>query len=1447
MYVNAQFRYLLQAQSYLDSVQSSNPEARIFQIGKLIKDSTVEIHPFYVGTGQSISKLLRDSHEYPDGLHVNVQEYMHKNTRTPFVVDSEWLNVIPMTRCEQFAAISAIVDAFLRFISISILNPGPSITRDDVCVKEACSIDGTKSSFHINIFNLIFATLEDDMCNFMFYFCCWIRENRIDYPNIPEAAFYSTPQTNKIINDNNGRKTSDQVWSTICNEIKYLWSIGKLHPAKCLFIDLGIYGAGHAIRTCGSTKPGGKPRFLRPCLVTNYWQIHCPSFIDDISLNAPAPPKLHRQAWMLTSLLTRSHLANGTVYVPLVTGRTQPKSTCRRTIVATPVDPIFTLDTTSYRWIHVGVHGSSHIDLVDTNPVDHDNDDVIYQNDTMYQDDNDVLMDLEHDYDEPFFCRYVCNDDRDDAFITMFKRVNGVWFDARNDRRCTADECAHIDIERDASTMSRPDNYSWCMQVLWNMRKLGLEHMQMCTSVDDDGHPIDYTMLFEQCADNLRVQGTDIQIKCNESRAQLLMFSGSHVTLHREFPLVNGTTERAVKLDDIVSHTTVFCPVHEATWWNRNPSAFVDISPSGMRYLHCSTCNNTIWESPRNDTYIGYDVNDGIRELGSECVHFIHKPYFKLKHLIGVKDALVGNFDDNDNDSDIDMLDESDNSDHDNKRTRQIYFGKPKTFIGRSAMGTGKSELTQSLAIKNAEYIMEMLGCSATKQLGILNVTPRTGLSGTTSHNLDMIDYKDLEGLIDNVRHRGHVNADHMSHSELLCLQNRLTICLNSVSKLADRKEPYDIVILDEATTTALSFISPYLLPHLQKTLDVLFKILREARLRILLAADLDALTLQTILPDVDWNAPMDDVRITINTGGIGGIKEHDSYMSNDLHAVCRVLKMKLLEGKSVYIPTNRARFAEALVAFCKLQGLRDDEIVILSSTSPQSLKDSMMNWPRWTLGYAVEGDPDFPPGRQQRPVVRVFIASPLFGLGYNVSGIIFDITIGIYPKYPIIDTLNAQQAARVRGVKEKALIFCYPDQTFDGCDTSFSTAAMEANVQRAVAEYDAELDAAEIIPPDLKTPSVRRFAIIKRVEQKVAEMYGMYIFIALIESATGRRPMHLMSWLCNKGVGPIRHLPPLSDIEVDILSAGSDIGDDDDAPVMRDEMVQLCNMVLRGSDELRPIDHARVKLFSNLPIPPGLLVETERKMCLLKSYDRLLMVMDVMAYNGTRILQLRDVQKRNASAGVSTVTPSDRLLQRYTVFDTWANLVIKYLVLSDIEVYSHPEGDGAALFTNMIYAWLANASSEDGIFTMVFDVMHTAQLKADVEDILQNISNLQYADADVDVWFNTKIMKTMCKCNSFCEARIGHVIGKGFKALLGLSNVKIHSTKGKGKVYIKINRLQRIVSLACVRRIGLNASSISNMGVDDYRTLDAFRNAIHLGQIMPLDEKISDLCDIHI
>ena len=79
-------------------------------------------------------------------------------------------------------------------------NSDKPITRDDVCVEQACDTEKRKASFHVKVPRLVFRNMACDMKSFVFYFCAWMGENIDDVSEkIPQIFFYQTPDAQEKI------------------------------------------------------------------------------------------------------------------------------------------------------------------------------------------------------------------------------------------------------------------------------------------------------------------------------------------------------------------------------------------------------------------------------------------------------------------------------------------------------------------------------------------------------------------------------------------------------------------------------------------------------------------------------------------------------------------------------------------------------------------------------------------------------------------------------------------------------------------------------------------------------------------------------------------------------------------------------------------------------------------------------------------------------------------------------------------------------------------------------------------------------------------------------------------------------------------------------------------------------------------------------------------------
>ena len=450
-----------------------------------------------------------------------------------------------------------------------------------------------------------------------------------------------------------------------------------------------------------------------------------------------------------------------------------------------------------------------------------------------------------------------------------------------------------------------------------------------------------------------------------------------------------------------------------------------------------------------------------------EHIVFINEDYFTLEHLLGI--------------------DEGDNDDNHSVNSLLRRHTYPQIFIGKSRMGTGKTTLLGRLADTDLGIVMGRLGLVANEQPSILSISPRRDLAQFTGEMLKLVSYTDDEKMAEHWRRLYGDERSPENDDELLCAQSRLSICVNSLKRLKDRHEGYDVLVMDEFATTALAMISKHMLPRVRETMQVLRFLVKNSKYVILLAADGTPRMAKTLLPFVDWDDPS-NLRITINNGGIGGISGHDLYMSYDFVETCRVLKRYVQEGKSVYVPTNYKVFAKKLVEFCVgYLGLTEDEVMIYQKDSPRKLKKEIIYDPEWRLGHVVS--PSHPKSRlDPYTKVRVFIATPAFGVGFSVKGDLFDVTIGFFFTYPLTVPGNVQHIARIRGVKEKTIICYYQSRQAKRTKYSKMMSNDQTRLENAIKTYE---DMIANIDPDrfdrLPDGGVRSFAVHCEVQARLS------------------------------------------------------------------------------------------------------------------------------------------------------------------------------------------------------------------------------------------------------------------------------------------------------------------------------------------------------------------------
>ena len=756
-------------------------------------------------------------------------------------------------------------------------------------------------------------------------------------------------------------------------------------------------------------------------------------------------------------------------------------------------------------------------------------------------------------------------------------------------------------------------------------------------------------------------------------------------------------------------------------------------------------------------------------------------------------------------------------------------------------MGTGKTTLLGRLAHMDLGFIMGRLGLNIREQPSILSISPRRDLARFTGEMLKLISYTDHERMLEHwYRWHGNDQAP-ADDDELLCAQRRLSICLNSLKRLRERNEGYDILIMDEFATTALSMISKHMLPYVKETMKILKFLVRNSKYVILLAADGTPRMARTLLPFVNWNDPA-NMKITVNNGGAGGISGHELYISHDLIETCRVLKRYVQEGKSVYVPTNYKAFAEKLVDFCiGYLGLMEDEVMIYRKETKREIKREIIRDPEWRLGHV-----DKPSHHKSRldpyPKVRVFIATPAFGVGFSVKGDLFDVTIGFFFTYPLTVPGNVQHLARIRGVKEKTIICYYKSRQAKKAKFLRMPSDDQTRLENAIRTYENMI--AGVDPERFeKMPDggIRSFAIYCEVQARLSRWYGDSMFVEEVTKSTRTVPHLLESWICNKGVGPVKDLPELSPQEMTLIRSKDSQSDfaNDLLPKTWQAMCELWLKQVRGGVDLTEDEARCIEVFDELPVPYGLLEEHERRAAFISRLDHIWRAMEVAtAGRAERLLEL-DLKRYVASRGVSTVFAEERYYQQYQLFDVWARLLIPCL----------PE------------AYRQLAASESGIIVLSFlasqwqwknknDCFHFDLRPEDTDfedalgDVEEMIDELCEHRADTGRWFGKTDLKNL---TTFSENDLvkmyASVVRKGLRQFLGKDSVKVVTNRKNGSVRVKINGLKRLITLACVRRINLDCDAAIVVSAEKFSVVSKYRNCLFLTDLVPSDDELTHAC----
>lgn len=272
--------------------------------------------------------------------------------------------------------------------------------------------------------------------------------------------------------------------------------------------------------------------------------------------------------------------------------------------------------------------------------------------------------------------------------------------------------------------------------------------------------------------------------------------SRSELKLNPSAPLrVDGGTYKLVT--DLNSRDRVHCPEHN----DRNASAFVVVSRSGTKGVHCTKCKQTFWPKEHNRSdLLNYDFYSFDRELDAI-------EYEDSSDFYPIDDTPPEYF-----------LPEMRTV----QRLNQKYLDKnvqlqSGVMLWISPKGSGKTEL-----------LVDLVQQALRKDYSILLVGHRQSLLSAMSHKLGLHFYKTKVSDL-------NVRQEKFQH---------IAICLDSIPQMLDTSNhSYDLVIIDESEQVFSHLTSTTLQAKRRQCYFKMMYFLRNAKTVIACDADLGYLT----------------------------------------------------------------------------------------------------------------------------------------------------------------------------------------------------------------------------------------------------------------------------------------------------------------------------------------------------------------------------------------------------------------------------------------------------------------------------------------------------------------------------------------------------------------------------------------------------------------------------
>jgi len=324
-------------------------------------------------------------------------------------------------------------------------------------------------------------------------------------------------------------------------------------------------------------------------------------------------------------------------------------------------------------------------------------------------------------------------------------------------------------------------------------------------------------------------QGLDQINSRRKSKNSVEALSHSSSTPLLPDDLLTDDSGKRITLGSITVKTNVLCPDH----FDKKPSAFVDINEKGNRYLWCSVCLHTRWESYQSGDYEFNLFDQAIKQVSSRNgerrtvttqMGDVSTPYIQSSRIRITSDQKLK----------IDDL-----------HKQSVMFikspkGSGKTTILPNIMGPHLSLAVGGVLtfddVNDADDEGPPPRLDGQSDFSVLLIGHRRSLIREMTKRLNLNCYLD-----DDSKEVGYqVNKQQRIYDR----QKRYGICLDSLPKI--KRDAYRLIIIDESEQVLSHFLSSTL-----KSREYIFrrfeKLLRNSSTIICLDADMSWLTFNTI------------------------------------------------------------------------------------------------------------------------------------------------------------------------------------------------------------------------------------------------------------------------------------------------------------------------------------------------------------------------------------------------------------------------------------------------------------------------------------------------------------------------------------------------------------------------------------------------------------------------